>query len=116
MNALRPVLTASAMAMPCFLCLGLWAQDAEVQAPKATKLKKALSTMARLPSLAYETSTTTTAQNAFVRGGRAPKPTTVSTNGVASGDILSVNLNDDEDQLVFHGRRMITKNDDSDWV
>jgi hypothetical protein len=104
------------MAMPCFLCVGLWAQDAEVKAPKATKLKKALSTMARLPSLAFETSTTTTAQNAFVRGGRAPKPRTVFTNGVASGDILSVNLNDDEDQLVFHGRRMIAKNDDTDWV
>jgi hypothetical protein len=105
------------VALPILLGAGLSAQDAE-KAPKAAKLRKALSTMTRLPSLAFETSTTTTAQNPFVRlrGGRAPKPRTVATNGVSSGDILSLSFNDDEDQVIFRGRRMIARNDDSAWA
>ena len=123
MKTLRDTFAATTtLAMASLLTAGLWAQadTAEVKAPKADKLKKALSTMARLPSLAFETSTTTYAQSPFMRasGGRVPKPKPVvtETNGVASGDILSASVNDDEDQLVFHGRRMIAKNDDSDWA
>jgi len=108
------------MALSALLCPGLSAQDTAKSPPKAhkaDKLKKALGTMAILPSLAFETSTTTAAQNPFVRrAGRAPKPKVLVANGVVSGDILSLSLNDDEDQLVIRGRRMIAKNDDLDWV
>lgn len=116
MNALRNLCAAAML-----LCPGLLAQAGqdEAQAPKlkADKLKKALSTMATLPSLAFETSTTTIADNPFMRraGGRASTKS-VDTNGLVSGDILVVNLNDDADQVVVRGRRMIAKNDRQDWV
>lgn len=115
MNVLT-YLCASAL----LLCTGLVAQTddaAKAPQPKADKLKKALSTMASLPSLAFATSTSTVADNPFMRrAGRAPKPSESAANGVVSGDILCVNLNDDADQVVIRGRRMIAKNDSEDWA
>lgn len=114
MNALRYLCAAAFLLGP-----GLLAQadqgTAKATQLKADKLKKALSTMATLPSLAFETSTTTVAHSPFGRG-RAPRPRESASNGVVSGDILCVNLNDDADQLVIRGRRMIAKNDDTDWA
>lgn len=116
MNALRNLCAAAVL-----VCPALVAQDQDPAKPaklNATKLKKALSTMTTLPSLAFETSTTTIAHSPFAGrvGGRAPKPRKVASSGVVSGDILAVNLNDDADHVVIRGRRMIARNDDSGWA
>ena len=89
----------------------------KVSPTRAQKIAKACEAMAWLSSLAYSTSHKTTNRISpfVVRGAAKPKERTISTTGVWAKGLLTVDIGDDQ-QLIFHGRRMIAADDDNGWL
>ena len=94
--------------------------DAKAARPKVTraaKLQMACKAMVGLQDLAFETtySLTHDPMMAMVRGVKPAKPKAVKAKGVWHRDLLSVKIGDTE-EVAFHGRLMIARDDDHEWV
>lgn len=93
------------------------AEQKKPQAARILKLQKACRTTAGLSSLAFSTQHRKThdAASARIKGLGKFRGRRVRTSGVWSNELLSQTFRGEE-QVVFHGRRMIATDDDHLWT